>query len=279
MKRYVGAVTLMRTQLFLIVIAIGLYGLVGAAPATAHHAFAAAFDANKPITVRGTIAKVEWINPHSWIYIDAKTTGGNIEVWMIELGGANSLVARGVTRDSIKIGTEVVVNGYQSKNGGLRASGRDLTLPNGQVLYLGSSGSGAPYEGASSVPDDRRVVRSQVPGAWWTNAAIAQRLGLTDEQKIRIERTFENHRQTIISSTGLLEKEEAQLARLLDTEPMDRNAVLVQIDRVIQARSETERVNAAMTLEIREHLSRAQWQQLLRTNAPPVPPQGRGRGQ
>jgi TonB family protein len=97
-------------------------------------------------------------------------------------------------------------------------------------------------------------------GAWWTNTALVQQLGLTDDQKAKIERTFENHRQSIVSGTALLEKEEAQLGRLLEAEPLDRSAVLTQIDRVVQARGEIERANAAMTM--REILTRAQWMQL-----------------
>jgi len=99
-------------------------------------------------------------------------------------------------------------------------------------------------------------------GAWWTNTALVQQLGLTDDQKTKIERTFENHRQSIVSSTALLEKEEAQLGRLLEAEPLDRNAVLTQIDRVVQARGEMERASAAMTMEMREILTRVQWMQL-----------------
>jgi len=102
----------------------------------------------------------------------------------------------------------------------------------------------------------------QPGGAWLTNTALVARLGLTDDQKAKIERAFENHRQQIMSSTELLEKEEAQLARLLEGDPIDRNAVLTQIDRVIQARGEMERANSAMTLEMREYLTRAQWMQL-----------------
>lgn len=99
-------------------------------------------------------------------------------------------------------------------------------------------------------------------GAWWTNNAIVERLGLTDDQKTKIERAFENHRPKLESSREFLEKEEAQLARLLEAESVDRNAILAQIDRVVQARSEMERVNSAMTLEMREQLTRAQWMQL-----------------
>ena len=108
-----------------------------------------------------------------------------------------------------------------------------------------------------------------VGGAWWTNTALVERLGLTDDQKAKIERAYENHRVKIMSSTEQLEKDEAQLARLLDAESIDRNAVLTQIDRVIQARGEVERANSAMTLEMREYLTRAQWLQLPRVSSVP----------
>ena len=121
-------------------------------------------------------------------------------------------------------------------------------------------------------------------GAWWTNTALVERLGLTDDQKLKIERAFENHRLKIVSTTELLEKEEAQLARLLAADPLDRNAVLGQIDRVISARGEMERENAAMTLEMREVLTRAQWAQLppagnIRVFELPAGVRGGGRGQ
>jgi hypothetical protein len=106
------------------------------------------------------------------------------------------------------------------------------------------------------------VLTRQNIGAWWTNTALVTRLGITDDQKARIERAFENHRQSLTASTELLEKEEAQLGRLLEADPLDRNAVHSQIDRVVQARSEMERTNAAMTLEMREQLTREQWTQL-----------------
>ena len=101
-----------------------------------------------------------------------------------------------------------------------------------------------------------------IGGAWWTNTNLVTRLGLTDDQKAKIERAFENHRQKLESTTQQLQKEEAQLARLLEAESIDRNAILTQIDRVILARVEVERENSAMTLEMREYLTRAQWMQL-----------------
>ena len=120
--------------------------VLAAKPALAHHAFAAEFDAKKPVKLRGTVTKMEWINPHAWIHIDVKKPDGTVEEWMIEAGTPNTLLRRGFTKESLKAGTEVLVDGYQSKDGSLRANGRDITLPNGQTLFLGGSSPGAPYE-------------------------------------------------------------------------------------------------------------------------------------
>jgi hypothetical protein len=108
-------------------------------PVSAHHAFAAEFDAKRPVKLRGTVTKMEWINPHAWIHVDVKKPDGTIEEWMVETGTPNTLLRRGFTSESLKTGTEVVVDGYQSKDGSLRANGRDITLPNGQTLFLGNS--------------------------------------------------------------------------------------------------------------------------------------------
>jgi hypothetical protein len=135
-----------RTKLMLGAVAIATL-LLSAAPLAAHHAFAAEFDGNKPVHFAdATVTKVEFINPHSWIHVDVKMPDGTVENWAIEAGSPNILLRRGVTRDTLKVGQKIVVDGYQSKDGTHRANGRDLTLPNGQKLFLGSSGTGAPYE-------------------------------------------------------------------------------------------------------------------------------------
>jgi hypothetical protein len=120
--------------------------MVSVKPASGHHAFAAEFDAKKPVKLRGTVTKMEWINPHAWIHISVKKNDGSVEEWMIEAGTPNTLLRRGFTKDSLKAGTEVIVDGYQSKDGSLRANGRDITLPNGQTLFLGGDSAGAPYQ-------------------------------------------------------------------------------------------------------------------------------------
>ena len=114
---------------------------------TAHHAFAAEFDATKPIKLRGTVAKMEWINPHSWIHIDVKKPNGTVERWMIEGGPPNALYRRGFTKDSLPVGIEILVEGFRAKDGSLKGNGRDLTFPDGRKLFVGSSGTGAPRDG------------------------------------------------------------------------------------------------------------------------------------
>ena len=127
---------------------LGLVGLLmAAAPAWAHHAFAAEFDAQKPVKLRGTVAKVEFINPHSWIHMDVKAPDGTVENWMVEGGTPNALVRRGFSKNSLLPGTIIVVDGFRSKDGKLKANGRDVTFPDGRKLFLGSSGTGAPEDG------------------------------------------------------------------------------------------------------------------------------------
>jgi hypothetical protein len=121
--------------------------LLTATRASAHHAFSAEFDANQPITLKGTVARVEWINPHSWIHVDVKNPDGKIDHWMIEGGNPSVLLRRGFTKDSLPAGTEIVVEGFRAKGNPFRANGRDLTFPDGKKLFMGSSGTGAPLDG------------------------------------------------------------------------------------------------------------------------------------
>ena len=126
---------------------VGIGILVAGTTAFAHHAFSAEFDANRPVKVKGTIARVMWTNPHTWFQIDVKTPDGQVERWMFEGGGPGSLTRRGFTKDYIKPGTEIVVEGYMSKGVPRRANARDMRFPDGKVLFVGSSGTGAPLDG------------------------------------------------------------------------------------------------------------------------------------
>ena len=125
-----------------------------ATPVLSHHAFGGEFDANRPVLLRGPIVKVEWVNPHAWIHMEVKKSDGTREVWMIEGGSPNSLLRRGVTKESLQIGTEIVVDGYQARDYTLkRANGRNVTYPDGRKLFFGSSGTGAPRDNAD--PSER----------------------------------------------------------------------------------------------------------------------------
>jgi hypothetical protein len=125
----------------------GLIVMVAVAPAAAHHAFSSEFDAAKPVKLTGVVKKMEWINPHSWLTLEVKRPDGSVETWEIEAGAPNAMFRRGFNRNSLPIGTQVVVNGFQAKDGRKRANGRDLAFPDGRKLFLGSSGTGAPDDG------------------------------------------------------------------------------------------------------------------------------------
>lgn len=139
--------------------ALALAGAVAAisSPAVAHHAFSAEFDANLPIALRGPITRVEWINPHSWIHLMHTNEDGSEQPWMVEGGTPNTLLRRGINRNSLQLGTEIIVTGYQSKDRlctpECRGNGRDITFPDGRKLFMGSSGTGAPSDGSD--PNER----------------------------------------------------------------------------------------------------------------------------
>jgi Family of unknown function (DUF6152) len=130
----------------LAVLFVGLIVVLAAMPVRAHHAFSAEFDAKKPIKLQGTIARMEWINPHTWIHLDVKRPNGKVERWMIEGGPPNALYRRGFTKSSLPVGVEIIVEGFQAKDGSMRGNGRDITFPNGRKLFVGSSGTGAPVD-------------------------------------------------------------------------------------------------------------------------------------
>ena len=126
-------------------------------PAQAHHAFAAEFDAKAPVEFTGTVTRMEWTNPHVWIHMNVKKPDGTMEEWAFEAGTPNVLFRRGFTKQSLLPGTVIKVDGYRAKDGTRRANGRDVTFSDGKKLFLGSSGTGAPYELA------RPGVDSQAP--------------------------------------------------------------------------------------------------------------------
>jgi hypothetical protein len=142
----------MRVTLSIAAISFGLL-LALSAPVRAHHSFAAEFDAAQPVQLRGTVTRMEWINPHAWIHIDVRKPDGTVEKWMIECGTPNTLLRRGFTKESVKAGIEIIVDGFRAKSGALRANGRDVVLPDGKKLFVGSSGTGAPADGRD--PTDR----------------------------------------------------------------------------------------------------------------------------
>ncbi len=148
----------MKKTVFVVLGAMVAAAIVGV-PLVAHHAFGGEFDPNRPILLRGAVTKVEWVNPHAWIHLAAKEVtvagekkalNGEAEDWAVEGGTPNTLLRRGITRDSLQVGTEIVVDGYQTRDYTplLRGNGRNITFTDGRKLFMGSSGTGAPKDGA-----------------------------------------------------------------------------------------------------------------------------------
>ncbi len=123
----------------LLVLATAGLALLAAAPARAHHAFAAEFDADKPVKLKGTVTKMEWINPHAWIHIDVKDEDGTVTSWMIEAAAPNSLLRRGWNKNSLPAGTEILIEGFQAKDQSHRANGSVITFTDGRKLFVGNA--------------------------------------------------------------------------------------------------------------------------------------------
>ena len=141
----------MAMKLFRVVAGAALL-VAATVPLVAHHSFGAEFDANKPVTIKGKVVKVEWTNPHAWFHIEV-TANGKVEQWAVEGAAPNALIRRGWTKNSVPVGTEITVDGFQAKDGAYRANARDITFPDGKKLFVGSTGTGEPED--EKKPDGR----------------------------------------------------------------------------------------------------------------------------
>jgi hypothetical protein len=133
----------MRSKVVITAAAACLLAMTGVV--AAHHAFSSEFDASKPLVLRGKVVRTEWVNPHAWVHIEV-TANGKVEQWAIECGAPNALLRRGWTKQSLPIGSEIVVDGFAAKDGSTTANAKDITTADGQKMFVGSSGIGAPYE-------------------------------------------------------------------------------------------------------------------------------------
>ena len=155
------ATRILRSEFSALSAALAL-ALAAAIPVATHHAFGGEFDATRPVVLKGPVTKMEWVNPHAWIHLEITKPDGTKEEWMVEGGSPNSLLRRGLTRESLAVGTVIVVDGYQSRDHNLkRANGRNITYPDGRKLFLGSSGTGAPLDGAD--PGDLSTPTAPAP--------------------------------------------------------------------------------------------------------------------
>jgi Family of unknown function (DUF6152) len=135
----------MQTKLFGVIAGTALL-VATATPLIAHHSFAAEFDADKPVKIKGKVVKVEWTNPHTWIHIEVPSPAGKADVWAVEGAAPNALIRRGWSKNSLPYGIEITVDGFQAKDGSFRANAREVTFPDGTRLSVGSTGTGAPDE-------------------------------------------------------------------------------------------------------------------------------------
>jgi hypothetical protein len=129
-----------------IIVTVGWLVLAGGTQVSAHHAFSSEFDGNRPVTLKGRVVKMEWVNPHAWITMEVRRPDGKVEMWDVEAGAPNALFRRGFRKNSLPPGIEIVIEGYRAKSGKTMANGRDITFVDGRKLFMGSSGTGAPYD-------------------------------------------------------------------------------------------------------------------------------------